>query len=135
MADIVESVKEYYGKRLKGSGDLKSGACCCAEKPPAALRKILPMIADEITKKFYGCGSPLALAFLAKAVWNLPTTRALVEFLKANRTVRVLCGWERAAHVPHESTFSRAFERFARDRLPERLHGALTAACLMRLLE
>jgi len=59
MADIIESVKEYYGKRLKGKGDLKSGACCCAEKPPAAIREILPMIADEITKKFYGCGSPL----------------------------------------------------------------------------
>ena len=40
---------------------------------------------------------PLALAFLAKAVWNLPTTRALIDFLKASGTVRALCGWERAA--------------------------------------
>lgn len=73
---------------------------------------------------------PLALAFLAKAVWNLPTTRALIGFLKASRTVRTLCGWERAADVPHESTFSRAFDQFAEDRLPERLHGAMVAAAM-----
>jgi len=59
MTGVVESVKEYYGKRLKSRGDLKSGACCCSERPPAAIRAILPMIAEEITNKFYGCGSPL----------------------------------------------------------------------------
>ena len=44
--------------------------------------------------------------------------------------MRTLCGWERAADVPHESTFSRAFERFAMDRLPERLHGAMVAVAM-----
>ena len=72
----------------------------------------------------------IILAFIAKAVWNHPTTRALIGFLKAGRTVRTLCGWERAAYVPHESTFSRAFDRFAGDRLPERLHGAMVAAAM-----
>ena len=30
----------------------------------------------------------LALAFIAKAVWGLQTTRTLIEFLKANRNLR-----------------------------------------------
>ena len=59
MNSIIEDVKEYYGKQLQSRGDLKSGACCCVEKPPGAIRDILPLIADEITDKFYGCGSPL----------------------------------------------------------------------------
>ena len=58
-SSITESVKEYYGKQLKGIDDLASGACCCSEKPPAEIREILPLIADEILDRFYGCGSPL----------------------------------------------------------------------------
>jgi SAM-dependent methyltransferase len=59
MDKIREDVKEYYGKHLRNKSDLKSSACCCAEKPPEAIREILPLIADEILDKFYGCGSPL----------------------------------------------------------------------------
>ncbi|MCY4675106.1 MAG: transposase [Bacteroidetes bacterium] len=35
----------------------------------------------------------MARAFLAKAVLNLPTTRALVDRLQSNPTLRRLCGW------------------------------------------
>ena len=59
MNNIIENVKEYYGKKLKSSDDLKTGACCCSEKPPAEIGVIMPMIADEILDRFYGCGSPL----------------------------------------------------------------------------
>ncbi|MCL1848320.1 MAG: methyltransferase domain-containing protein [Clostridiales bacterium] len=58
MNSIIENVKEYYGRQLQGKGDLQSGACCCADAPPAEIRAILPLIADEILDKFYGCGSP-----------------------------------------------------------------------------
>jgi len=56
--DIIESVKDYYGKHLQSNEDLASGACCAAP-PPAVVRDILPLIADEIVARFYGCGSPL----------------------------------------------------------------------------
>lgn len=59
MDNIIEQVKEYYGKQLQSKDDLKSGACCCSERPPVEIRDILPLIADEITDRFYGCGSPL----------------------------------------------------------------------------
>ena len=69
--------------------------------------------------------SALARAFVAKAVFNLPTTRLLIEVLSADKTLRRLCGWQRAGEVPGESTFSRAFAEFSASALPSRLHGAL----------
>jgi len=56
---VHESVRDYYGKVLQGKDDLKTSSCCCTEMPPAEIRDILPMIADEILDRFYGCGSPL----------------------------------------------------------------------------
>jgi len=58
-SSVIESVKDYYGKKLQSNEDLLSGACCSSEKPPVEIRNILPLIADEILTKFYGCGSPL----------------------------------------------------------------------------
>ena len=59
MDKIIEQVKEYYGKQLQSKDDLRTSSCCCAEAPPAEIRDILPLIAAEITERFYGCGSPL----------------------------------------------------------------------------
>ena len=59
MNNIIDGVKEYYGKTLQSKNDLKSGACCCVDNPPVEIRNVLPMIANEITDRFYGCGSPL----------------------------------------------------------------------------
>ncbi len=67
----------------------------------------------------------LARAFVAKAVLALPTTSALIERLAVDKTLRRLCGWERASEVPSESTFSRAFAEFAASALPARVHKAL----------
>ena len=76
----------------------------------------------------HGAGRPpedrraIARAFIAKAVWNLPTTRDLIDRLHCDPTLRRLCGWPRVSAVPHESTFSRAFAAFAKERLPEVMH-------------
>jgi len=59
MDQIIEKVKEYYGKELKSKNDLKTPSCCAIDKPPAEIMAILPLIADEIHNRFYGCGSPL----------------------------------------------------------------------------
>jgi hypothetical protein len=67
----------------------------------------------------------LARAFVAKAVFNFSTTRLLIEMLSADKTLRRLCGWQRAGEVPSEATFSRAFGEFATSALPSRLHAAL----------
>jgi len=59
MDKIIEQVKDYYGKQLQSKGDLKTSTCCAIEKIPAEIKEILPLIADEIQNRFYGCGSPL----------------------------------------------------------------------------
>ena len=78
----------------------------------------------------YLCGLPgrppedraaLARAFLAKAcpvldtgaVFDIPTTRALIERLRVDRTLYQLCGWSSGDRLPSEATFSRAFAEFA----------------------
>ncbi len=67
----------------------------------------------------------LARAFVAKALYNLPTTKLLRERLQADRTLRQICGWEQGRQVPDASTFSRAFAEFARRGLIARVHAAL----------
>jgi hypothetical protein len=67
----------------------------------------------------------MARAFLAKAIWNLPTTRALLDRLQSDAALRRMCGWETAAAVPDETIFSRAFAEFARTEFGPRVHAAL----------
>ena len=69
----------------------------------------------------------IARAFVAKAVYNLPSTRALREQLKSDGALRRICGWESARAVPDESVFSRSFAEFAETELPQRVHAALIA--------
>ena len=70
----------------------------------------------------------LARAFLAKAVWDLPTTRHLIDRL--GPALRRLCGWSRLGAIPSEATFSRAFAEFAEARLADRMHEALVVDAL-----
>ena len=68
---VKENVKEYYGKILQGSNDLKTNACCTGESFPPELKKILKEIDDEIVMKFYGCGSPIPEVLEGKTVLDL----------------------------------------------------------------
>jgi YgiT-type zinc finger domain-containing protein len=67
----------------------------------------------------------IARAFAAKMVYNLPTTRALLDRLETDSALRRICGWERKNDVPDEWTFSRATAEFSASRLPGRVHDAL----------
>jgi len=81
-----------------------------------------------------GDRAALATAFIAKAILNLPTTRALIDRLKVDDGLRRFCGWRCAAAVPHESKFSRAFAGFAHSELPQQLHAAVIASTQHRRL-
>ena len=67
----------------------------------------------------------IAGAFVAKAVYGFTTTRQLIEALERDDHLLRICGWKSARQLPHESTFSRAFEEFARMQLPQFVHEAL----------
>ena len=67
----------------------------------------------------------IARAFVAKMVYNMPTTRALLDRLKTDISLRRICGWERKSDISEEWTFSRAFTEFSQSQLPERVHESL----------
>ncbi len=55
-----EALKEYYGRTLTGTKDLKTNACCSNPgMAPASVLEILKQIDPEILDRFYGCGSPI----------------------------------------------------------------------------
>jgi SAM-dependent methyltransferase len=51
-----ELVKDYYGKQLSGSADLKTTACCDVSSVPAWLKPLLARIHPEVLERYYGCG-------------------------------------------------------------------------------
>ena len=59
----IDVVKDYYGKTLGTSADLKTEACCTPDDVPTHLKPVLSNIHDEVQAKYYGCGlvAPLAL--------------------------------------------------------------------------
>lgn len=98
-------------------------------------RKLITVLdcvrAEAFIKSFKGCvGRPekdrvaLVCAFIAKATFNLATTRALIDRLECDPVLRRICGWERRSFVPSEATFSRAFVEFAESNLASRMSDA-----------
>ena len=88
-------------------------------------------VEDHLPQPASGPGRPrtdraaIARAFTAKAVYDLPTTRMLLDRLATDVTLRRICGWERKGAVPSEAVFSRAFAEFATAQLSQRVHEAL----------
>ena len=64
-------------------------------------------------------------AFVAKAVYNFPTTKVLIAYLHDSNNLRRLCGWESKGDIPSESTFSRAFEEFSLGGLGQKIHETM----------
>lgn len=67
----------------------------------------------------------IARAFVAKAVYNIPDTKSLIERLKSDKNLRKICGFETIYSIPAESSFSRAFQSFADSQLPQKTHEAM----------
>ncbi|MEX1258597.1 MAG: methyltransferase domain-containing protein [Gemmatimonadota bacterium] len=59
VQDSLELVRDYYGRILRTSADLKSGACCAPEALPGHLRELASKVHPEIQARFYGCGAPI----------------------------------------------------------------------------
>jgi arsenite methyltransferase len=52
----LEIVKDYYGKLLKSSKDLKTSACCDGGDLPLHLQPFMANVHPEVVAKYYGCG-------------------------------------------------------------------------------
>jgi SAM-dependent methyltransferase len=67
----VENLKDYYGRILQTSTDLKTTACCLPFAPPPRLQALLADIHDEVKEKFYGCGLIAPDALVGASVLDL----------------------------------------------------------------
>ena len=84
----------------------------------------------RFTRPYEWCGNGappharvwLMHAFIAKSVYQFPTTASLIEALGSRPRLRRLCGWESTGDIPSEPTFSRAFAAFAARELPQQVH-------------
>ena len=52
----IQVVKDYYGKTLQTSADLKTEACCSPDDMPGYVKRLLSNVHDEVLAKYYGCG-------------------------------------------------------------------------------
>jgi len=65
----------------------------------------------------------IARAFIAKSIYNLPTTEVLLEHINTSQSLRRICGWEKINDIPERSTFSRAFSEFSDSELAQKIHA------------
>jgi hypothetical protein len=111
---------------------------CLDEPCTSKLRQLIGIlevlrVEEAVRPPLGGRGRPqhdrkaLARAFVAKAVYNLPTTELLVEMLRGQPNLRQVCGFSRRRDVPSSATFSRAFAEFAAGGLTDRVHVTLIA--------
>ena len=70
-ASTYEVVKDYYGKVLSSSKDLKTSACTASGRPHARVMKLMQSLPKEVVEKFYGCGAPLPLGIKGLRVLDL----------------------------------------------------------------
>ena len=65
-------VRAYYGQTLSGADDLLTDAPHCETVPPPKyVLDVLPLVADEVVSRFYGCGSPIPPALEGATVLDL----------------------------------------------------------------
>ncbi|MFE0760282.1 methyltransferase domain-containing protein [Streptomyces smyrnaeus] len=69
-ADMA-AVRDYYGTVLASSSDLKTSACCTAIAPPPHIAAALKQVHEEVTGRFYGCGTPIPPALDGLTVLDL----------------------------------------------------------------
>lgn len=55
-SEVQELVKNYYGKELTATTDLKTSACCDSSAVPTWLKPLLSKIHPEVLARYYGCG-------------------------------------------------------------------------------
>ena len=64
----------------------------------------------------------IARAMIAKSVYNIQTTRDLIDRLHSDRVLRVLCGWRYKIDIPSEAKFSRVFKELSDLKIAEKTH-------------
>ena len=85
----------------------------------AAIEKNITVVSITNTPKHR---EEIARAFIAKSVYNIQTTRDLIDRLHSDRTLRILCGWRYKNDIPSESKFSRVFKELSALKIAQKTH-------------
>ncbi len=70
-SSVHDHVRDYYGKVLGSTKDLRTGACCAPDALPMHIRALFDNLEPEVIARFYGCGSPLPPALEGMTVLDL----------------------------------------------------------------
>ena len=130
---LVKAISQYWLRIQRGLFPWLEEELCELTKKEQELVTALELIRIERFTTFSRSlrGRPpkeraaVARAFVAKAVYNMPTTRALLDRLACDMKLRRICGWEQKGGIPSESTFSRVFAEFSESQLPVYVHQAM----------
>ncbi|KAJ2325152.1 hypothetical protein IWW51_002922 [Coemansia sp. RSA 2702] len=68
---VYSSVKDYYGKVLESTKDLKTSACTAGSAPHPIVRQIIGKVPQAVVGRFFGCGNPIPLGIEGKDVLDL----------------------------------------------------------------
>lgn len=96
--------------------------------------EIEQFISDTHTTNIAKDRAQMARAFIAKSVYNLQTTRDLIDRLHIDKTLRVLCGWRYSNEIPSEAKFSRVFQEFSEINLAAKAHDKFIAEYLSEII-
>jgi len=133
MSNLGQNISQYLDKiqvSLFPSLEEKLGPLTEKHKELIAILELV-RIEEFVLESNICFGRPLAdrcsiaRAFIAKAFYNLPTTRDLLDRLQCDKNLRRICGWSFGQKIPSESTFSRAFAEFSETDLANRAHETL----------
>lgn len=67
----IENSRDYYGRVLQGSADLRTDACSVADAPGPALRAALANVHPDVRARYYGCGFIAPAELLGARVLDL----------------------------------------------------------------
>lgn len=127
----LSSINIHMQRHLFPALEEEIGVLSPKEKQFVRILELIEIQPFLVGQGWCGIGRPphsrvaMAKAFIAKAVWNISTTRGLIDYISSSPSLRRLCGWDSVSDIPHESAFSRAFELFALRDLPANIHKTL----------
>lgn len=133
MSKLGQTIAQYWSK-IQGSlfPRLEEELDSLTQKQQQLITILEVVRIEQFIPDYRGCeGRPrktraaIARSFVAKMVYNMTTTRALLERLHSDKNLRRICGWENARQITSEATFSRAMADFAETQLSQRVHEAL----------
>ena len=130
MADLT-TIFHHLQRQLFPVLEAELGALSALDRQFCEVISLTSLGRFTQTYEWCGNGCPpcprvwLAHAFIAKSVYQFPTTSALLDALRSRPLLRQLCGWDSPGEIPSEPTFSRAFKQFADDCLPQQIHEHL----------